>query len=123
MPGTLTITGMAAGLTSGGQKTIGPVTMTGSSVVGQVSDATLQEGDNTFALPSGYTFTAVAIFLGTGGVTATVKVRTNLDSADAGLQISPCSGPNFAVFPLPTGTASVILHSSGTVNSVELSFI
>lgn len=122
MPGTLTITGMAAGLPSG-QKTIGPVTMTGSAVVGQMVDATLQEGDNTFNLPAGYTCTAVAIFLGAGGVTATVKVRTNLDSSDAGLQVAPCSGPNFMAFPLPTGTTSVILHSSATVNNVELSFI
>lgn len=122
MAGTLTLTGMAAGLPSG-QKTIGPVTMTGSAVVGQVNDATLQEGDNTFALPAGYTFTAVAVFLGTGGVPATVKIRTNLDAADAGLQVSPCSGPNFAAFPLPVGTTSVILHASATVNNVELSFI
>jgi hypothetical protein len=122
VPGALTITGMAAGLPSG-QKTIGPVTMIGSSTVGQVNDATLEPGDNTFTLPVGYTFTAVAIFLGTGGVSATVKIRTNLDAADAGLQIAPCGGPNFAAFPLPSGTTSVILHVSATVNNVELSFI
>lgn len=122
MAGTLTIAGMAAGLTSG-QKTIGPVTMIGASTVGQMFDATLEPGDNTFNLPAGYTFTAVAIFLGTGGVAATVKVRTNLDATDGGLRVAPCSGPNFAAFPLPTGTTSVILNVSATVNNVELSFI
>jgi hypothetical protein len=113
---------MAAGLPSG-QKTIGPVTMIGSSTIGQVNDATLEPGDNTFNLPPGYTFTAVAVFLGTGGVSATVKIRTNLDSADGGLQVAPCGGPNFAAFPLPVGTTSVILHVSATVNNVELSFV
>jgi hypothetical protein len=122
VPGSLTIAGMAAGLPSGA-KTIGPVTLMGSATVGQVIDATLSAGDNTFALPAGYVFTGVAIFLGTGGVTATVKVRTNLDSADGGLPIAPCSGPSFAAFPLPTGTTEIILNASATVNNVELSFI
>jgi hypothetical protein len=122
MPGTLTIAGMSAGLPSGA-KTIGPVTMQGSAPIGQMVDATLAVGDNTFTLPSGYVFTAVAIFLGTGGVTATVKVRTNLDSADAGLQVSPCGSSSYVVFPLPTGTTSVVVNASATVNNVELSFI
>lgn len=122
MPGTLTLTGMAAGLPSG-QKTIGPVTMQGSSTIGQIIDATLQAGDNTFSLPEGYTFTAVAIFLGPGGTAATVKVRTNLNSSDAGLHIAPCGGPNFAAVPLPVGTTTLILNASATVNNVELNFI
>lgn len=122
MAGTLTLTGMSAGLPSG-SKTIGPVTITGSSAVGEVVDATLASGDNTFPLPSGYTFRAVAIFLGTGGVPATVKARTNLNASDEGLALSPCTGPNFAALPLPEGTTEVILNASAGVNNVELSFV
>jgi hypothetical protein len=119
MSGTLTLTGMAAGLASG-QKTIGPVTMTGGSVVGQLTDATLATGDNTFPVPPGAF--AVAIFLG-NSVAATVKLRTNLDAGDAGVQIAPYGGVGFAAFPLPAGTTSVILNASAAVAGAELSFI
>lgn len=122
MPGTLTLGGMSAGLASG-QKTTGPLTMTGISNVGQINDANLASGDNTFAIPSGVTVSAVVILLGT--TTATVKVRTNLDSGDAGVAIAPYVGAGvpFAVLPLPAGVTSVILNANGTVTGVELSYI
>ena len=119
MSGTMTITGMSAGLASG-QKVIGPVTFTGLNVIGGISDASLSSGDNPFTVPSGATF--VAIFLGSAP-SATVKVRTNLNSTDGGLEISPYSGTGWAAFPLPTGTTSVILNSTGSLTGVELSFI
>src|SRR5581483_12157093 len=120
MAGTLTVTGMSAGLVSG-EKTIGPVTMTGISPVGGITDAQLASGDNTFALPAGETVSAVAIFLGT--TTTTVTVRTNLDASDAGVRIAPYGGAGipWCVLPLPSGTTSVILNASGTVTGVELS--
>lgn len=122
MPGTLTVMGLSAGLVSG-QKAIGPVTMTGISTVGQIVDATLNTGDNTFTLPSGQTVSAVAIFLGTTAMT--VKVRTNLDSGDAGVAIAPYvgAGTPWAVLPLPSGVTSVILNASGSVTGVELNYI
>jgi len=125
MPGTLTIAGMSAGLASG-QKTIGPVTMTGVSTVGSIVDTSLGSGDNTFSLPpaaNNETISAVVIFL--GSTTATVKVRTNLNSGDAGTQIAPSVGAGlpFAVLPLPAGVTSVILNASGIVTGVELSYI
>lgn len=122
MPGTLTVSGMSAGLASG-QKTVGPVTMTGVSTIGHLVDAQLSSGDNTFTLPSGETFAAVAIFL--GATVATVKVRTNLDSGDVGVQIAPpaAAGISWCVLPLPSGVTSVILNASTTVSGVELSFI
>lgn len=116
MPGTLTIMGASAGLSSG-QKTIGPATMTGNATVGAILDATLASGDNTFSVPTGAT--AVAIFLGTGSTT-TIKVRTNLDAADAGIQVG---GSGFVAFPLPAGSTQVVLNASGVLAGVELSFI
>ena len=121
MSGTLQLSGMAAGLASGGQKTIGPITMTGVATIGQISDASLAVGDNTFTVPPGPA-TAVAIFLGLAPA-ATVKLRTNLNSADAGLQVAPYSGVGFQVFTLPVGSTSVILNSSAVVPGVELQFV
>ena len=122
MAGTLTIAGLSAGLAAG-QKTIGPVTMTGVSPVGSLIDAQLSSGDNVFTLPAGETISAIAIFLGT--TTATVKVRTNLDASDAGVQIAPYvgAGTPWCVLPLPAGVTSVTLNASATVTGVELSFI
>lgn len=121
MPGTLTIAGMAAGLKSG-INTIGPVTSTGVSTVGSRIDTQLAVGDNVFTLPEGETVVSVAVFLGT--VTATVKIRTNLNEADGGLQIAPAQGAGipWTKWELPAGTTRVILHSSQVVPEVELVF-
>lgn len=119
MPGTLTVSGMSAGLTSG-YKVIGPITITGANQIGEIIDATLSSGDNTFTVPSGAT--AVLVALGQAAST-TVKVRTNLNSGDAGLPIGPFSGTGWAAFPLVTGVTQVILNASGTVGPIELSFI
>lgn len=122
MAGTLTVTGMAAGLASG-WKWFGPVSMTGVSTVGQLIDAQLAVGDNTFALPAGETLCAVAVFLGT--TSATVKLRTSLDASDAGVTIAPYVGAGvpWCVLPLPSGAVAVILNASAIVPGVELSYI
>lgn len=115
MAGTLTISGMSAGLASG-QKVVGPVTMTGTATVGGITDAVLVTGDNTFSVPTGAS--AVAVFLGTSNVTVTV--RTSSNSGDVGL---PIGGSGFVVFPLVSGATSIILHASGSLPGVELSFV
>lgn len=119
MAGTLTVSGMAAGLVSG-EKLIGPVTTTGDNVIGQIDDATLNSGDNTFSVPSGAI--KVAIFLSSAPA-VTVKIRTNLNSADAGLPIAPVSGTPWFVMDLVTGVTEIILNSSGSLPEVELTFI
>ena len=119
MSGTLTVSGMAAGLVSG-EKLIGPVTTSGSNTIGQIDDATLAAGDNTFAVPSGAV--AVAIFL-SSAPSVTVKVRTNLNTGDGGLEIAPVSGTPWFKMDLVTGTTSIILNSSGSLSGVELTFI
>jgi hypothetical protein len=57
------------------------------------------------------------------GPTPTVKLRTNLNSTDGGLEIAPFASIAWAVFPLPTGTTTVILNASGALAAMELSFI
>lgn len=118
MAGTFTISGSSAGLLTGA-KTIGPVTITGAAVIGEVLDVTLASGDNTIAVPAG----AVAVwFAPPTGNTAVLKWRTNLNNGDAGLPMSATDpfGPyvfrNLAV-------TSFIVNASGTVAGCELTFI
>ena len=122
--GTLTVMGSSSGLASG-QKVIGPVTMTGTNTVGTIVDANLSSGDNTFAVPSfppsGQPY-AVLITLGSAP-NVTVKVRTNLNSGDGGLEIAPYSGLGWTVFPLPAGTTELILNSSGSLTGIDSSFV
>lgn len=115
MSGSLTIGGYAEGPT--GQIDVGPVTMTGSNVIGQVDSFELALGDNTVGVPHGAVAVVVvftAIYEG-----PEVKLRTNLNPLEAGL---PMTGQGFAVIPLTTGTTSLILHSTATT-AVGITFI
>lgn len=118
--GTVTLTGLSAGLASG-EKIIGPVTYTGTTPgVGEIIDSSLASGDNDFAVPPGASF--LVLFLGSSpGVT--VKVRTNLNSGDAGLPVAPYGGSGFVAFPLASGVTTVILNASAGLTGIELSFI
>jgi hypothetical protein len=121
MPGTLTIGGLSAGL-PGGENVIGPVTTTGLNTVGErLSGITLNSGDNTFAIPSGSS--VVAVFL-PSGTTATVRVRTNLNSADGGTYIAPAVA-NLPWFKkdLVSGETSVIINANASVALAEIDFI
>ena len=120
MAGTLTVGGMSAGLI-GGEKVIGPITTTGLNTIGEILDVTLEEGDNTYAIPTG---AAAVLILLPAGTAATVKMRTNLNVADTGNYIAP----TLAAVPwhkkdFISGETEVILNSSATVAGVELSFI
>lgn len=119
MPGTLTVSGMSAGLASG-EKVIGPVTTTASNTVGTIIDTTLASGDNTFTVPSGST--CVAIFLGYSP-SVTVKVRTNLNVIDGGMPIAPFGGTPWFKMDLVSGVTSIVLNASGSLAGVELTFI
>jgi hypothetical protein len=115
MAGTLTVGGSVNGLLSG-QKTIGPVTMTGTALVGQITDLTLQAGANVFTVPTG----AAAVMIALSPTNSqTVKVCTSLDTAP-GVSVGPTG---FVVFPIPSGASSVTLTVAGAGPSVELSFI
>ena len=117
--GTLTVSGAVAGLTSG-QVVIGPVTTTGNNIIGEVIVTALVSGDNTYSVPSGSV--KVGIFLGTSAA-ATVLLRTNLNSGDAGLPIAPVTGTPWTAFDLPSGVTEIILNSSGSLPGVQLNFV
>lgn len=119
MAGTITVTGLSAGL-PGGEIVSGPVTITGTSLVGELTGSSLAVGDNVFPVPSGAV--AVAVFLGEAPA-ATVRARTNLNASDAGLPISPYAGLGCAVLPLPVGVSSLTLNASATVANAQLFFI
>lgn len=116
----MTVTGASAGLGTG-QKVIGPITTTNTgNTIGTIIDFVLSSGDNTFSVPSG----AVKILINLGqGVTATVKLRTNLNSGDAGLPIAPYTNVGWDSFDLVSGVTSVILNANTTVSGCEMSFI
>ncbi len=117
MAGSITITGLSAGLASG-EKILGPNTMSGGAIVGEITDATLSSGDNTFSVPA--LAVGCVLFLPSTN-TATINIRSNLNPSDTGFPVNP-SGPWIA-WPLATGTTSVIVHASAGGAIVELWFI
>jgi hypothetical protein len=116
MAGTLTVSGLAAGLATG-EKVIGPVTDTGTAVVGQITDLTLASGDNTLAVPSGATHVLIVL---PANNAVTIKVRSNLNSSDGGM---PIGLTGWVKVPLPSGTTSVILNAASSAGAVEATFI
>jgi hypothetical protein len=117
--GTLTVTGMSAGLLTG-QKVMGPMTMVGNTAIGGIIDAALVEGNNDFLVPAG----AVGLLINLGmACAATVLLRSNLNSGDAGFPIGPYPNVGWTALPLVTGTTEIILNASVAVSAIELSFI
>lgn len=115
MAGTITIAGAAEGLTSG-SKTIGPLTIVGTAVVGQISDVALVSGDNTITVPA--TATACVIVPPTSG---TVALKLKGAGGDTGLFVSP-KNPTEIPFDPANMPASFILNAASTV-TVEITFI
>jgi hypothetical protein len=110
MAGTFTITGADTGLPTGGQ-TVGPLTVVGTAVVGEMIPVILASGDNTISVPSG----AVGVLIVPPTTnTNTLKYRTSSNSGDTGLSIAPAS---FSVhmFPL-TAPTSLIVNAAGAVS-------
>src|SRR5437879_5940494 len=107
MAGTITITGSAGSLGSG-SKTIGPVTITGSATIGEILDVSLASGDNTIAIPLGAT--AVVIVPPASNAVA-LKLRSSLNSGDAGLPIHVTS-PTVYAFPGTPPTTLIINAAS-----------
>jgi hypothetical protein len=118
MAGTFTVSGSAASLLTG-SKTIGPITFTGSATIGEVLDLTLQSGDNTIAIPTGAT--AVLIVPPASNAVA-LKVRSSLNSGDAGLPIH-VTAPFLYCFPGTAPTTLIINAASLTTGLTELSFV
>lgn len=117
MAGQFTVSGLAAGLGTG-QKIIGPNTITGANLIGEIRDVALASGDNTITVPTG----ATAVWIVPSSTnTFALKVRTNLDNADTGLPIS-ASDPFGPYSFRGLAVTSLIINAGGSVN-VELSYI
>ena len=116
MAGAVTVTGLAAGL-PGGEKILGPITVTGTATIGEILDLTLSSGDTTITIPTG---AIGVVFIPPVNNTATIKYRTSANSSDGGLPIAPTQ-PFVHVF---NGTpSSLILNASvGLSATCELWF-
>jgi hypothetical protein len=117
MAGTLTTSGLAAGLLAG-EEILGPLTMTGVSPIGTMIEVTLASGDNTITLPTGVTVTAVLLVLPTTNA-ATLNVRTNLDTG-TGCTVGLLG---YMVFPVPVTASSVIVNASAASGILAAKFI
>jgi hypothetical protein len=119
MAGTLTITGMSAG-ENAGQRVFGPVTITGSVVIGETVAQSLASGDNTITVPAGAV--ACMVIPPTNNAVA-LKFRTSANSSDGGLALNPGAVPFVYPFPASAPT-SVILNAASTItNLVTVVFI
>ncbi len=118
MAGTLTVSGLSSGELAG-ERIFGPLTMVGKAVIGETLVIPLTVGDNTIAVP--LESIAVMMIRPLGG-TATVKVRTNLNSTDGGLLLPEEPFP--FVYPFPNAIpTSIILNAASIVASISITFI
>lgn len=118
MAGTFTVSGASSGLATG-SKTIGPLTITGTAVVGEVLDVNLSSGDNTLTIPPN----AIAVWIVPPATnTQALKVRTSLNSGDAGLPIS-ASDPFGPFCWRGLSPTTIIINAAGSVTGVELTFV
>jgi len=107
MAGTVTISGLSASEPAG-QRTLGPLSVQGTIVIGDTVVLALQTGDNTINVPTG-SVGVVIIPPVTGS--ATLKYRTSANSGDAGLPIC-ASEPSVHVFSTSATPTTVILNAS-----------
>src|SRR5580704_3688221 len=114
MAGQMTLGGKSEG--PAGQIGIGPMTVTGTTALSESETLELASGDNTITVPKG-AVSAALFFTTIEG--PEVKLRTNLNLAEAGL---PILGQRFAVIPLTCATTSLILHAASTT-TVGVTFI
>jgi hypothetical protein len=119
MAGTLTVTGLSAGEPAG-EREIGPLTITGATVIGETFSAPLSSGDNTFAVPSG---AVAALIVPPANSTVAVKVRTSLNASDAGLPINAGNLPMVYPFPATAPTSLIVNAASGTTGAFTIAFI
>lgn len=119
MAGTLTIAGLSAG-ENVGQRVLGPLSIVGSSAVGETLSVALTTGDNTLSVPSG----AVACLIVPPTNNAVVlKVRTSLNSGDAGLPLNTGALPFVYPFPATPPTTLIVNAASSVASGFSVAFI
>lgn len=106
MAGQVTITGNDTG-SPAGQRVLGPLTVVGSATVGATSVEGLASGDNTLSVPPGAT--GCVIIPPQNGAVA-LKLRSSLNSGDAGLPIS-ANQPSEYTFPTGGAPTTLILNA------------
>ncbi len=117
--GTLTVQGMSASEPAG-QRTFGPLTITGTQVIGETLEAPLASGDNTFAVPTAAV--ACLIIPPTNG-TAVLKLRTSANSSDAGLPLNGGGAPTLYPFPASAPTSLIVNASVSQTPPLTIAFI
>jgi hypothetical protein len=90
-----------------GPRTLGPITVPGSTEIDETFVEALASGDNTIIVPAGATG---AVILPPATGTATLKLRTNQNSSDGGLVLSSTL-PFTYTFPA-TPPTSLIINAS-----------
>lgn len=119
MAGTLTISGLSAGEPAG-QRVFGPLTITGTTVIDETLGIPLSSGDNTIAVPAG---AVAAMIIAPTGTAATLKLRTNTNSGDAGLVINAAGFPTVYTFPATPPTSLIINASTSVSAATTIVFI
>ena len=118
MAGSFTITGFSA-TEPAGQRTFGPLSIQGTVIIGQTIEMPLVMGDNTFVVPGQ---SVACLIIPPENGEAVLKLRTNLNSGDAGL---PISNKNLMVYSLstPLPTALIVNSSAAVPAPITLAFI
>ena len=112
MAGSFTIGGMSAGEPAG-ERLFGPISIQGAVVIGDTFSGPLSMGDNTISVPTG----SVAVMIITPqNNTAVIKMRTNSNSGDGGLSLSPSGVPTIYPFP-STAPTSIILNAAVAISA------
>lgn len=118
MPGTFTISGASVSEPAG-QRIFGPLSIIGTTMIGETLELTLNSGDNTVVVPAN----AVAcMILAPSSATATIKLRTNANPGDAGLTLHGTGYPTVYPFPATIPT-SLIINASVSVGPLTIAFI
>ena len=107
---TFTISGATSADPAGG-RTIGPITITNTSDVGETWQGPMATGDNTIQVPQG----AIAALIVPPTTGATLKLRTNLNASDAGLLLSATAWPLLYTFNTFSPPTQLIINSNQTV--------
>ena len=119
MAGQIVITGASPGEPAG-QRWFGPLTINGSTTIGESLYVALSSGDNTFTVPTG---AVAALIVPPTGNTTVLKVRTNANSADAGLPLYAGALPFVYPFPATAPTSLIINAASSVALGLTIAFI
>ena len=116
---TFTLTGLSASEPSG-ESVFGPITITGTQVIGEKLAVPLVLGDNTFAIPTG---SVAAWIQAPVNGSAVLKLRTSANPGDTGLPINGTGNPTIYPFALPAPTSLIVNSSASQTAPLTIAFI